>query len=296
MPSLSQFRLLGRIMAIAGCLAIVPLLMAALAIGTLSSRNSASRDIEKAALRALAASKMAVNATAMNSNEFQLAGNPNERTLEVVRVQIGEHLAELKKHFRDFSALAEERDRNGVDQVARLVADYEREIRITLKVAGESVAAGTAEAAANLRREAEVSQEVVGRLTLLAKTFAVNGEARVTEVTDHVVSLYSTMATIIGVLASVGILAGLGFIYFAANNWVAAPIRAISDVLRRLAQGELPLDINGTERRDEVGDLARAAMGLRERCLELRRLKEGVPPQDMTAGAGPSHLRPRREP
>ncbi|MCQ4628751.1 HAMP domain-containing methyl-accepting chemotaxis protein [Shinella sp. CPCC 100929] len=79
------------------------------------------------------------------------------------------------------------------------------------------------------------------------------------------------VTTIIGVIAGlIGIMIA-GF--FAVRAWIARPLNALSATMATLAGGDLSVMIAETERRDEIGGMARAVQvfkdnGLRTRALE----------------------------
>jgi methyl-accepting chemotaxis protein len=73
-----------------------------------------------------------------------------------------------------------------------------------------------------------------------------------------------------------GALLALGFLVGAAGfqvvqRRVTRPISAITQTMRRLAMGELAIDIPGMARKDEVGEMAKAVQVFRENALERQR-------------------------
>ena len=65
----------------------------------------------------------------------------------------------------------------------------------------------------------------------------------------------------------------LGAVAFAANRTIARPIAGISAIFGRLASGETSVTVPFTERRDEVGDSARAALSFRDSLVEAEQLR-----------------------
>ncbi|WP_245292542.1 methyl-accepting chemotaxis protein [Rhizobium sp. 9140] len=61
--------------------------------------------------------------------------------------------------------------------------------------------------------------------------------------------------------------------FFAIRAWLVQPIDALGSVMRRLATGELDADVVGTDRRDEVGGMARAVEVFKENGLKARALE-----------------------
>ncbi|WP_347710417.1 cache domain-containing protein [Niveispirillum sp. BGYR6] len=55
---------------------------------------------------------------------------------------------------------------------------------------------------------------------------------------------------------------------------ISGPITGLSGVMRRLASGDLAAPLTGTERRDEMGDMARAVQVFKENSLAVERLRQ----------------------
>ncbi len=55
---------------------------------------------------------------------------------------------------------------------------------------------------------------------------------------------------------------------------INAPVANIIQVMQRLADGDIGVDVTGAGRRDEVGDIARAVLVFRQHAVERRRLEE----------------------
>jgi methyl-accepting chemotaxis protein len=87
-----------------------------------------------------------------------------------------------------------------------------------------------------------------------------------TEVTKG--SITTTFVLILGGLAAV--MTG-GF--FGIRAWVAAPMKGLSSVMDRLARGDLQAKVEGADRGDELGGMARAVQVFKDAGLEKQRLE-----------------------
>jgi methyl-accepting chemotaxis protein len=81
----------------------------------------------------------------------------------------------------------------------------------------------------------------------------------------------NTSWTLIG-SAAVGILSALGLIGAIMIIGVTRPLTTMASAMGKLANGDLTVNVTGTERKDEVGSLARALQVFRENATEARRL------------------------
>ena len=90
---------------------------------------------------------------------------------------------------------------------------------------------------------------------------------------DDVDTIFGRQALLIGGIAAVVILLVLVISILVARNLVL-PIDAMTETMRRLAAGDLSTDIPGTNRHDEVGDMAAAVMIFKANAVERARLAE----------------------
>lgn len=61
---------------------------------------------------------------------------------------------------------------------------------------------------------------------------------------------------------------------FMVGNSIASPVTKITDAMSRLAEGDTSVDIAGTERRDEVGDIARATEVFKNNAIAMETLQK----------------------
>lgn len=64
----------------------------------------------------------------------------------------------------------------------------------------------------------------------------------------------------------------IGFLAFTLARSIAVPVNNVASMMRKLAAGE-DVDVEHTERKDELGDMTRALVFLREKNIEAKRLE-----------------------
>jgi methyl-accepting chemotaxis protein len=72
----------------------------------------------------------------------------------------------------------------------------------------------------------------------------------------------------------VALFAIAGFAAYLAMSSISRPIKAIAETLEKLSRGQIDIEIPGTERRDEVGMIANAALRLRDQSRETLRIRK----------------------
>ncbi len=84
-------------------------------------------------------------------------------------------------------------------------------------------------------------------------------------------SQHTAMITVGGIVA--GLLAVLVIGFFAIRSWLVMPIRAMASTMKTLADGDLSVNVAGTDRRDEVGSMAKAVQVFKDNGLRARELE-----------------------
>ncbi|TQX84148.1 MULTISPECIES: methyl-accepting chemotaxis protein [unclassified Rhizobium] len=85
-------------------------------------------------------------------------------------------------------------------------------------------------------------------------------------------SYHTVTVTVGGIIAGLLIVLAIGFV--AIRSWLVKPIRGIADTMQRLADGDLSVDVAGTDRKDEVGSMAKAVQVFKENGLRSRELEQ----------------------
>ena len=124
---------------------------------------------------------------------------------------------------------------------------------------------------ANSRLAYDAASDTLGQLTDRNVT---NARAA----SDRVAAVYQQAVWLIG-----GAIAVAGVIVFATllyiRRWISDPILSLADSMHRLVAHDMDINIQGTDRRDEIGEMARAAVVFRDNAIELMVSQRGLAQQ-----------------
>ncbi|MCB5173662.1 methyl-accepting chemotaxis protein [Microvirga lenta] len=98
------------------------------------------------------------------------------------------------------------------------------------------------------------------------------GKAALAKAKEDANTLASTTTQTLVAAAVAGILTALGVIGAISIYGVTRPLGSMTGAMSRLAQGDLTVSVTGIERKDEVGQLARALQVFKDNAIEARRL------------------------
>jgi len=94
--------------------------------------------------------------------------------------------------------------------------------------------------------------------------------ANAQEASERLAAAYRQAFWLIGLAIVIAGLMVAGALVYISRS-ISAPLLELADRMHRLAVNDTDIDIRGTERRDEIGEMARAAVVFRNNAIELMR-------------------------
>jgi methyl-accepting chemotaxis protein len=142
-----------------------------------------------------------------------------------------------------------------------------------IALTGKAIELGMANQNAEAQAALSQADPKIAALTADLKKFNEDGEANDKAISARLTNSVKTTILMNIALAGLGIAAGLGFGMWIGNGKIAKPLNNLADRMARLAGGNLEIDVEGQDRRDEVGVMAKAVQvfkdnGLRARAME----------------------------
>ncbi len=117
---------------------------------------------------------------------------------------------------------------------------------------------------------ARVMRQADAQVAELSKTWSTFNNRRVAESDESTNALSEeadSMAFWLLVISLIGVGGGVGTAIFAARVGITAPLTALQQTMRSLAEGNNHVDVTGTDREDEVGSMAKAVSVFRDAAV-----------------------------
>ncbi|OYX51498.1 MAG: chemotaxis protein [Sphingomonas sp. 32-66-10] len=104
------------------------------------------------------------------------------------------------------------------------------------------------------------------------RRFTTERAAAATKKSAELSDMTSSAVTSMLVTGLLGVVLAVGFGIFIARRTIIAPLMGLESAMRTLAEGNNRIDVNGTDRGDEVGAMAKAVLVFRDNAQEQERL------------------------
>jgi methyl-accepting chemotaxis protein len=195
--------------------------------------------------------------------DFQSSPKTISDLLDAAKAQLPDHADELAKFADRASALYEKAKIAVAEKADTPGLDHGK----ALKPEELEAMALAAERSAEIDVEA---RRIVGDLTTLnGQILAENAKA------SQELSLQSSDSIVaLGIIGALSALLAAAFSFWMSSTKIERPLTRLSDQMRALAGGDLTVEIVGAERRDEIGEMAKAVEVFKTNAIERRNAEQ----------------------
>jgi methyl-accepting chemotaxis protein len=271
---MARFRILTKILAIIAVLSMITGVMAWIGVSSLHSVSERSDTMKRSAERALLATRANNNVVSMNRAEFRSALDPRDENRLAARAVIDEQVKQLEERLTEVAKTSDQKTQALFPAVRSALATYQTQLAQTLHSVDEAKSADITQSAAKLRDVAMKSRAAAEALQVAIRAVATRMDERVAENNKAAEEEYASASRLLEILAFSSVFVGVLFGFIVGQYGVAGPIRAVVELLKQLAAGKYDLDVHGTERADEVGDVARTALVFKQNGLAKIRMEQ----------------------
>ena len=273
MSFLARFRVLTKILAIVVLMAAIAGVISWLGVSALSSLNDGADDMSRAARRALTAARASQNVLVLSRSEFWTALDPRPENREQVRKIVDEQVKILTDRIEDIGKTRDEQAKAKLLVVKEAWSAYRQSMEDTYRLADGVKDVQLNDVTERLRDSAIKSRTAAEKLQESMGAVATRLSDRVDGFAKAASEEYETTSRLMMILAVLGTLFGMLAGFMIGQFGVAEPIRSIVELLRKLASGDFSAEIRGTDRKDEIGDIAKAAVVFKDTGLATNRME-----------------------
>ncbi|WP_109111658.1 methyl-accepting chemotaxis protein, partial [Azospirillum sp. Sp 7] len=268
---LKNVRIAGKILGIVVVLGTVSVSTALVSGYGLATLGGELNRVEEAGREATQGARLNRYLVELSRAEYQMGANPaSVATIEAV---VADRKAEVRAHLEHARAGADAQQRPLLDGIESKYAAYVSSLDDTVAAAKKHADMGITYARREVLNNVSGSQELVETLIQAVQDYNGLTVAKTARISEEAEALAGRTTWLIAAVALLGILAsGLIGRWLSARGIVGPIVEAVS-CLRRLAGGDLTVVITGADRRDEVGDIARALAVFKDNALDRQRIQ-----------------------
>ena len=274
MSILSRFRILTKILAVIGILSLAAAGITALGISSLKQIAEQTSLVSRTSDEALLVSRINTNLQAISANIYRLAGDPRAENRSGAEAEIKDELASFKKRFTTLSELVVSEDsKERLAKISREMEVLNGAIANIYQAANGVQNFQMTQEMQQVRDAAGAASKLVGGLRNSLRAMMEIYGKRVVDVNADATEAYLHVSTLMMITAGISIAVSLGLGFLIGQYGVAKPVRALVVLLQKLAGGDYDVEVEGTDRRDEIGDVAKTAIIFKDNGLTKIRME-----------------------
>ena len=259
MQRLINLKLGTKIYGVVALLSLVALAIAALALSGMRTYNQLAGEMERASQRAVIAEQIntLVFAVVMDSRGIYMSRDRAEA--EKFGKPLLQNLAKAQKLTEEWHSLLTDDRKHELDSVVAHVDEF-------AKFRTELVRLGYEESTAKAREFGDNDANRTNRQNLnkQIEVVALANKAQIAELETAFADHYRTKMIELLALIVLGVLAAAGLSMATVIGFIARPVAALTQIMKRLASGETDLAVPGADRGDELGEMSRAVLVFKE--------------------------------
>jgi methyl-accepting chemotaxis protein len=209
----------------------------------------------------------------MNSAEFRSALDPRDENRLDARKEIDEQFKQFRERFEVVTKTNDAQAQALLPAVREALAAYEQNLKTTLAAVDAASSAKLSETAELLRTDALKSGAAAQVLRAKLREVANRLTRRVEEHEEAIAAEYASRSKLLIAISFACIVCGMILGFVIGQFGIAKPLRAMVELLQSLAGGKYQIDIHSTDRADEIGDVAKAALVFKDNGLAKIRME-----------------------
>ncbi len=268
---LADIRISGKIGLIVAVMASATLVVASVGYIGLHEVSEDARLIGKAGASGVLGARMNQNLLAMNRAEYRMAAAQGE-TEEAATVLT----TNAKQFDQRIAALEANLDAGKADMVREVRQAYDGYFKgtvATIETARRHKDNALDSARAEIMEAVHQSRARTNALNEKVKTLVDAIEQDADAITIDAERQATFLTTLMAAVSLLGIIVGVGIGLMVSRLGLVGPITSAVANLKEMATGNLDIRIAGTDRKDEIGDIRRAALVFLENARQAERLR-----------------------
>ncbi len=269
-----DMKIVVKVLVVVALTSLATVAVSVMGVQALSELNSDTTEVETSGREALTGARANQSILALSRSEFSIAADPSPKYVGEADAIVQEQRKQLDTHIATLKRTAGPRQTELLKAVEDAYATYLRELDDTFQTARRNGAQTTNDTA---RREivdsALTSQTAANTLFQAMRAYNDYSDSKSQTLSQNASANAKSVRTTLIVVAVLGVVGGILVGLLVAQFGIGRPVSASVGCLRRLADGDLTVEIYGVERKDEVGQIAGTMQVFKENLQRTRTME-----------------------
>ena len=274
MFSISNIRISKKITVVIAFLSIVAAIISATGYFGLSRMSESTKRVDVLGDLSEFTALMSNSLTTINRGEYWIAVVSDPQELRAGLNDIKTHEGRIDVYLSRVRALLIDPNRIAIlNKFESTFREYKRSVQETIRLSerhsGKSDLGERGDVFDNIVKSRKYELELSNSIEALGKLISEEGNQVTLDVATEAQNLILLMISV----AVIGIISGAVFGNVISRIGLVNPIREVVGVLENLTKNHLDVSVNGVDRKDEIGDIARTALVFRDSLKNAEKMR-----------------------
>ena len=269
-----DMKIVFKVLVVVALMSLATVAVSVMGVRALTALDADTNEIETSGREALTGVRANQSILMLNRSEFSIAADPSPRHVQEMDSTIREQRKQFENHVASLKQTAGPRQTELLKTVDEAYAAYLNELDDTLRAARQNGTQTTNDAARQTIIDAALaSQTAASKLFQAIRAFNDYSDDKAQTLSENASANAESVRTTLIVVAVLGVAGGIVLGLLVAQFGIGRPVSASVGCLRRLADGDLTVEIYGVERKDEVGQIAGTMQVFKENLQRTRTME-----------------------
>jgi len=269
-------RLSHKIALLITALVLITLVVGGIGLFSVERLRQGALGVDESSSETIAIARINQSVILLSRAQYMLAADPDPALLQDIRSTVEEERRHFRNRFDRILKTADATEKAEIDAINALYAQYTEQVEATIAFAEKAVAAPSPEARQDVLQSARTSLAIGDELETSARDVGLSAERETESLIQQGRETASTAQIVIVAVSAAGVLIGATVGFLLGYRGISRPLSASVGVLRKLADDDTSVEIVGTDKSDELGDVARAMERFREGIRKRIAMEEEV--------------------
>jgi methyl-accepting chemotaxis protein len=267
MSFLARFNVLTKILAIVVFMAAIAVTVSWISLSSLGTLAESASDMNRSAKRAVAGARANQNVLILNRTEFAIAADPRPEIRAEGKRVIEEQLKIFAESIENLGQSRDLKAKAMLPAVNEAMAEYQKSIENTLRVADAIKDLQSTEQMQSLRESLEKSKVLAAKLQSTVRAVTDRQIERVEGYAKAAADEYQSKSWLMIIAAATSILLGLVGGFVVARFGIVNPMLELVKDSELLAAGDTSVQFKTAQRGDEIGQVSSAVAKFRDNVI-----------------------------
>ncbi|WP_340117409.1 methyl-accepting chemotaxis protein [Pelagibius sp. 7325] len=268
--SLADWPIAQKILGLVVLLGVVSTVIAGTGVFSVNALGDSTAELDISATEIKLGGQLNTRVVALSRAEYNLAADPSQ--LAELRPEIERIRQEARELLATARQTAGEERAAMLAEIESALDDYVGELEGTIETAERVGRVEIGAGQQSILTSVQQSRLLSSALREKTRAYVAYVEERGSDIAQEASATASSTLIVIVAVGVLGVLGGIAIGFFVSRQAIVRPLGSAVATLRQLAEGNLEVEVDGQQRKDEIGDIARALLIFKDGAVERRRM------------------------